>query len=250
MRPNLISHMVLSRPLGKSEKDIQDRLTEFYKQEKLKEKTMKFNPFFSNLLQSRAALLQADNSQAKRETIPLLPSNFLLRSSQHSSVSVAAQNSADQKPLSTQLSRPAVEKPTPSEAKAVPAPSAHTDRRDKIPDANRKMSVKETTSTQPSVLQPVKEISFPLVRSKSGRIILPSSLKPSKSRPPDFQLTEFNTGMFFSFRAVTKDRWLEITITRGSSQKCGKLKLKYRHQIFTDMSPVFLSLPEYFPSCG
>lgn len=139
---------------------------------------MKFNPFFSNLLQSRAALLQADNSQPKKETVPLL-SDFLLRSSQCSSVSVAAQNSAAPKPLSMQ---PEVENPTPSEAKAVAAPSAHTDGQHKIPDSNRKTIVKATTSTQqPSLIQSVKEISFPLVRSKSGRIILPSSLKPSKS---------------------------------------------------------------------
>lgn len=185
--------------LGKSEKDIQDRLTEFYKQEKLKEKTMKFNPFFSNLLQSRAALLQADHSQAKKETIPLLPSNFLLRSSQPPSVSVAAHNSAVQKPLSMQLSQPEVENTTLSEAKTVAAPSAHTDRQDKIPNFNPKMSVKATTVTQkPSVIQPVQEISFPLVRSKSGRIILPSSLKPSKSRSPTFDLIDFTLRIFSS----------------------------------------------------
>lgn len=160
---------------------------------------MKFNPFFSNLLQSRAALLQADNSEAKKETMPLLPSNFLLSSSQHPSVFVAAQNSAVQKPLSMPLSQPEVENTTLSEAKTVAAPSAHTDRQDKIPDSNRKTSVKATTSTQkPSVLQPVKELSFPLVRSKSGRIILPSSLKPSKPRPPAFELIDFTLGIFFS----------------------------------------------------
>lgn len=145
---------------------------------------MKFNPFFSNLLQSRAALLQADNSQSKKESVPLLPSNFLLRSSQHPPVSVAAQNSAVQKPLSTQPSQAEVENAAPPEAKTFAASSAHTDRQDKMPDSDCKMSVKATTSTpKPSVIQPVKEISFPLVRSKSGRIILPSSLKPSKSRP-------------------------------------------------------------------
>lgn len=160
---------------------------------------MKFNPFFSNLLQSRAALLQADNSQAKKETIPLLPSNFLLRSSQPPSVSVAAHNSGVQKPLSMQLSQPEVENKTPSEAKTVAAPSAHTDRQDKIPNFNPKMSVKATTSTQkPSVIQPVKEISFPLVRSKSGRIILPSSLKPSKSRSPTFDQIDFTLRIFSS----------------------------------------------------
>lgn len=160
---------------------------------------MKFNPFFSNLLQSRAALLQADNSQAKKETMPLLPSNFLLRSSQHPSVPVATQTPAVQKPLSMQLSQPEFENTTPSEAKTVAAPSAHTDRQDKIPDSNRKMSVEATTSTQkPSVIQPVKEISFPLVRSKSGRIILPSSLKPSKSRPAAFELIDFTLRIFSS----------------------------------------------------
>lgn len=153
---------------------------------------MKFNPFFSNLLQSRAALLQADDSAAKKETMPLLPSHFLLKSSQDPSVSSAAQASSVQKPLSKQLSQPKVENTTPSEAKTVAAPSAHTDGQGKIPDFNCKMSVGATTSTQKSsVVQPVKEISFPLVRSKSGRIILPSSLKPSKPRPPAFELIEF-----------------------------------------------------------
>lgn len=160
---------------------------DFFNEEKLKEKTLKFTPFFSNLLQSRAALLQADNSQTKTDTMPLLPSNFLLRSSQNPSASVAAQDSAVQKPLSMQPSQPEVENTTPSEAQPAAAPSAPTERQDKISDSNQKMSVKDATSTQPSAIEPVKEITFPLVRSKSGRIILPSSLKPSKSRPPAFE---------------------------------------------------------------
>lgn len=166
--------------VGKSEKVIQDRLKEFYKGEKLKEKTMKWTPFFSNLLQSRAALLQADHSQAKKKTVPLLPSDFLLRPSQQSSTSVAAQNTAVHKPLSTQHFQPEVKKTMPLETKSADAPPPHIDTKDKIPDSVAQMSVKATTSTQkPNVIQPVKEISFPLVRSKSGRIILPSSLKPS-----------------------------------------------------------------------
>lgn len=166
--------------LGRSEKLIQDRLKEFYKEEKLKEKTMKWSPFFSNLLQSRAALLQADNSQAKKETVPLLPPDFLLRPSQHPSISVAAQNTDVQKPLSMPCFQPEVKKTMPLELKRVAAPSPHDDKKDKTSDCFAPMSVKATTSTQkPDVTQPVKEISFPLVRSKSGRIILPSSLKPS-----------------------------------------------------------------------
>lgn len=167
---------------GRSEKVIQDRLKEFYKEEKLKEKSMKWSPFFSNLLQSRAALLQADNSEAKKETMPLLPSDFLLRPSQHPSISVVAQNTAVLKPLRMQLFQPEVKKTMPPEVKSVAAPSPHNGRKDKISDSVAQMSVKATTSTQkPDVIQPVKEISFPLVRSKSGRIILPSSLKPSKT---------------------------------------------------------------------
>lgn len=140
---------------------------------------MKWSPFFSNLLQSRAALLQADNSEAKKETIPLLPSDFLLRPSQHPSISIAAQNTAVVKPLRTQHFQPEVKTTVPPELKSVAAPSPH-DKKDKICDSAAQMSVKATTSTQkPDAIQPVKEISFPLVRSKSGRIILPSSLKPS-----------------------------------------------------------------------
>lgn len=149
---------------------------------------MKWSPFFSNLLQSRAALLQTNNSQSKKETMPLLPSDFLLRPSQHPSVSVAAQNSGVQKPLNKQCSQPEVKKTTPLEAKIVAAPIPHTLTQDKGPDSTVQMGVKATTSTQkPSVVQPVKEISFPLVRSKSGRIILPSSLKPGKLRPSAFE---------------------------------------------------------------
>ncbi|XP_029705375.1 MAX gene-associated protein isoform X2 [Takifugu rubripes] len=169
----------LSLLTGRSEKVIQDRLKEFYKEEKLKEKTMKWSPFFSNLLQSRAALLQADNSEAKKETIPLLPSDFLLRPSQHPSNPVAAQNTAVLTPLRMQHFQPEVTKTMSPELKSVAAPSPHDDRKDKISDSVAQMSVKATTSTQkPDAIQPVKEISFPLVRSKSGRIILPSSLKP------------------------------------------------------------------------
>lgn len=158
---------------------------------------MKWSPFFSTLLRSRAALLQANNPQSKNEVMPLLQPNFLLGPSQDHPTAIAAQNGADQMPSTTPLPLPSA---VSSLAQAnITSPSAQTQSSSNEPGAPAQVTAtlhpptaQEGASSTPSTptsnsvmsIQPPKHITFPLIRSKTGRIILPSSLKPSKLTPP------------------------------------------------------------------
>lgn len=170
------------------------------------EKTMKWSPFFSSLLQSRAALLQANNPQSKNEVMPLLQSNFLLGPSQDHPTAIAAQNSADQMPSSTPLPLPSAassvaqanitappaqtqsfsnELVAPAQITATPHPPTSQEGASSTPSTPTSNSVKSA--------QPPNHITLPLIRSKTGRIILPSSLKPSKLTPPPLFFQTLNS---------------------------------------------------------
>ncbi|XP_042369632.1 mucin-5AC-like, partial [Plectropomus leopardus] len=78
----------LSLLSGKSEILIKHKLKEICERQKIREKNMKWKPFFSNLLQSRAAHLQATNPQSK--STALLQHDF--DSSQANAVTKAVQD--------------------------------------------------------------------------------------------------------------------------------------------------------------
>lgn len=194
--------------LGKSEKAIKDKLTEIYNQQKLREKTMKWSPFFSNLLKSRAALLHPPDpdSNVKAPTMPLLEPDFFSTPYQATPTMAALENSVNQtcKPVPpshpqaetspvqaevTKPSAPAENRPDESEA---PAPlamvkSPQTECQPKGPSACFSSEASDGESTAAprsdnSTTQPKQHLTLPLIRSKTGRLILPSSLKPRKLR--------------------------------------------------------------------
>ncbi|KAM9339203.1 uncharacterized protein ABDE67_016858 [Symphorus nematophorus] len=198
----------LSLLSGKSEQLIKDKLKEICERQKMREKTMKWSPFFSNLLQSRAALLQAITPESELQPKPLLKPELFMNpfkpflSKPHTT---AAQKSVDQTPKPTPHPLPlAVTSPAQAE---VSAPSAQAENQpgesgapaqvnkaisqtcqpqvpsvtaiSPVPAAQDGASPTPSTpnSSNPSV-HPSQPFSLPLIRSKTGRIILPSSLKP------------------------------------------------------------------------
>lgn len=167
----------------------------------MREKTLKFSPFFSRLLQSRAALLQTPTPESKPLSSPLLQPNFSTASSQPDPHTTAAQSSVNQTPMHKPLSLlSAVSSAASPQAESQPAePGApaqvsHSQKECK-PQVPSDAATPQVTaaqddasptssapnSSQPSA-QPLQTISLPLIRSKDGRIILPSSLKPRKLR--------------------------------------------------------------------
>lgn len=205
---------------------IKDKLKEIYERQKMREKTMKWSPFFSHLLQSRAALLQAPDPQSKLKTMPLLEPDFFIAPYQASSHTTAAQNKVDQTPMPTPHPLPlAVSSPAQAE---VSAPPPQTQNKPDEPEAPAQSSMANsqtesqpqapsvtatsqapavqdgasTTSSAPNSnnpsVQPTKRFTLPLIRSKTGRIILPSSLKPSKLRPPAPRVSSIMCIIIFS----------------------------------------------------
>ncbi|XP_040920857.1 MAX gene-associated protein isoform X2 [Toxotes jaculatrix] len=106
----------LSLLSGKSEVQIKHKLRDIFKRQKMREKTMNWRPFFSHLLESKAALVQLTTPQSKSEN----------------------------------------QQEAPGTSSTSPLPNAQS-----------------STACAP---QP---FALPLFRSKTGRIILPSSLRPT-----------------------------------------------------------------------
>lgn len=164
---------------------------------------MKWSPFFSRLLQSRAALLQAKNPQSELEVKPLLQPDFLTAPSQDSPSSIASQNSVDQPALPKPFPVP-VAASSPAQVEASAPPPQTQDKPDEpgaSAEVNESSSQSKVPSTTPTPTAqegswskqnlnspPTKQITLPLIRTKTGRIILPSSLKPSKLRPASLLL--------------------------------------------------------------
>lgn len=197
----------LSLLSGKSDKLIKHKLKEICERQKIREKTKKWRPFFSQLLQSRAALLQTTTPQSKPRTTPLLQPDFFMTPSQANPLksSPAAQNGVDQTPMPIPPSvLPAVSSPAQVEVTAaspqaenepgepgatarVSLSSSQTECQSQVPAVTATLQVttaedeaSPTSSTpnsnKPS-FRPSQSVTFPLIRSKTGRIILPSSLK-------------------------------------------------------------------------
>lgn len=140
--------------------------------------------------------------------MPLLQPDFFIAPSQTSPHMPAAQSSEDQTPMPDSLPL-AVSSPAQVE---VIAPSPQTQNKTGEPGVPARLS-RANSQTEPQVpsvtdslqtpatqdgvspmspapnsnnpsAQSTKRFTLPLIRSKTGRIILPSSLKPSKLRPP------------------------------------------------------------------
>ncbi|KAK9531787.1 hypothetical protein VZT92_011192 [Zoarces viviparus] len=201
----------LSLLSGKSDILIKNKLKEICERQKVKEKTQ-WKPSFSNLLQSRAALLQSTAPPSQLPPRPLLMPDVFRAPSQAKSPANAAQKqlmSLLQSKLKRGLTQSSTQPPKPPSASSaarvkVPAPPPQggqhqkkSEEQQEKPGAPAQVSVPtpqpecsaaatplvtaaqdgaSSSSTTPTSSK--SSFSLPLIRAKNGRIILPSSLKP------------------------------------------------------------------------
>ncbi|XP_008303456.1 muscle M-line assembly protein unc-89-like, partial [Stegastes partitus] len=223
--------VTLSRLTGKPESLIKDKLMHICERQKRRERSMKLKPFFSQLLQSRAAFLQANPSEAPLQPRPIFrpppQANPPTPSVDHNVQQVLALlQPIRPKPLLTLVNAPASPlqprvalspaqtevrtppsqvEPQPGEpvASAQVSPTKVESKQEakKGPDKVAKPQAEpetepqaepQVTATPPvpaakgaskpkstkSQPQPPQPVPLPLFRTKNGRIILPSSLKP------------------------------------------------------------------------
>ncbi|XP_029352314.1 MAX gene-associated protein [Echeneis naucrates] len=169
----------LSLLSGRSENMIQHKLKDICKRQKTREKTMKLRPF-SHLLQSRAALLQATQPDSSVKSTPLLQPDFCVALS-------TSQRNAPQMmyPLRSNLPKSQVSNfEDQEEATKAPAPRVTQCQVPSVPTSQAtsaqegNATVSSTSNSRNSVTRTTQPLTLPLIRSKTGRIILPSCLKP------------------------------------------------------------------------
>lgn len=174
---------------------------------------MKWKPYFSQLLQSRAVLLQAISSQDRLKSIPLLQPELFTASPETVPPPTASLDNVTQRMLlqrkvhmtpaqsSAQPNETIPPSPEAAQTTATAAPenkpseSAALVQVDQLwskgkevsetpdhfpPDSQSQPSTVPSKDSTPKSANPSKPFTLPLIRSKTGRIILPSSLKPSK----------------------------------------------------------------------
>ncbi|XP_060947666.1 MAX gene-associated protein isoform X2 [Limanda limanda] len=192
---------------GKSENLIKHKLRDICNRHKMREKAKKWSPFFSQLLQSRAAFLQ--NAASKSQRMPLLHCDFITTQSEVQPHKTAAPTNAQPllsptqsienlpKPVSTPLPHPQAAS-TPAKADLTALLSQGETR--KKPGALAKGTVPNLQSQvpagkdiPPTTATPVtkspkpkkafngrlRSVPLPLIRSNTSRLILPSSMKPT-----------------------------------------------------------------------
>ncbi|XP_047430369.1 MAX gene-associated protein [Mugil cephalus] len=199
----------LSRLSGKSEELITLKLKEICDRDKRREKTMKWRPVFSQLLQSKAALLQAIAPEPKPQPPPQPQSNSLTpvqakppvtlsKNNVHSFLSLLQarlQKTAAQSRVNTPVPAPhsqpqaASSEAAPSSSTVQQVVSLHVSQRpsklEGLKEAARgdvatgaQDGASPSTNCNNPEARPPIPLTIPIVRSKTGRIILPSSLKP------------------------------------------------------------------------
>ncbi|XP_035990080.1 uncharacterized protein magl isoform X2 [Fundulus heteroclitus] len=221
----------LSVLAGKPVDVIQSKLKEIFERQKQREKNMQWKPFFSHLLQSKAALLQA--TAAPTDLKPSSPpqdvsppghpgfseaakSNLqTLMSRIHSSKSPGLASDQSNEDKSMQGSQPKavtvvvpVQGTSPpqvevqqKEPEAVDHPPSKLDENqevskdpdqsstptsvtkdskvlDKLANTVAAATSGPTGTIKRTIVVPARPVALPLIRSKTGRLILPSSLKP------------------------------------------------------------------------
>uniref|UniRef100_UPI0037E87DD1 uncharacterized protein n=1 Tax=Semicossyphus pulcher TaxID=241346 RepID=UPI0037E87DD1 len=205
---------------GKPDNLIKYKLNEIYNRQKIREKKMQWKPFFSQLLQSKAAILEATAPESQLQP-PLQPdfSDFFTDKSKLHPLVAAALNSVHKKPtpkphygplavfsealLNFNARSPQAEK-KPGDPEALDKGKNHqaklegqketvvstpqTASKPHVPSFTTTPQVTAAQSIAPHVSSthksknpsevPPKPLPLPLIRSKTGRIILPASLKP------------------------------------------------------------------------
>ncbi|XP_061602784.1 MAX gene-associated protein isoform X2 [Cololabis saira] len=195
----------LSRLAGKPEVVIQNKLKEICERQKQREQAMNWKPIFSQMLETKAALVQATAppSDLQPRPAPLLPLNpgpppqdgppaaapnmlgkllaFLhdkgqdKGQAQHYLMHKPQEGSS---PITTRPTQLAVDQ---GESAAIQPPSTPNGEAQAPSDgaALQHTSAPEQASPgEPKVQSVVPFTPLPLIRSKTGRIILPASLKP------------------------------------------------------------------------
>ncbi|XP_047243375.1 uncharacterized protein magl isoform X2 [Girardinichthys multiradiatus] len=221
----------LSMLAGKSESLIESKLKEIFERQKQRERNMKWKPFFSHLLQSKAALLQA--TAPPSDLHPSSPPQHDLSPTGQANLSETARNNlqmllsllhplkrlekAPDQPIGNKSMQGSQPKVVPDHVVTAPsAPQMEVHQREpgalgqppsKL-DENQKEPVNPSQSAMPSsltnnlqlldnlalkvaaatsgssgakkrtVVIPSRPFALPLIRSKTGRLILPSSMKP------------------------------------------------------------------------
>ncbi|KAF7231296.1 actin cytoskeleton-regulatory complex protein pan1-like [Nothobranchius furzeri] len=199
----------LSLMSGKSEAMIYSKLKEISERQKQLENKMKLKPIFSKLLQSKAALLQAAAPKSlhqKSSTYASPPPRTELSKAAQDNVRMLLHLLHPSKSLQKDSgvensSRPQIlleQKVTPQTPKVnQPGETRPSDQTSQLPlmsDESQEVEDPEKTKEQPAsdnqlvsgsssnanakALVPNPVASLPLIRSKTGRIILPSSLRP------------------------------------------------------------------------
>jgi len=228
-------HLFSSSFLGSSGSLIRNKLQDICEKQKVKEKKAEWNPFFSNLLESKAALVQSTilYSKPPPPAKPLLEPDFFrtllqnkkpqlhavknkLASLLESNLKRALTQPGEPPPKSAPPPAPRVEPPVPRVEPPVPrvvvsAPTPQGGQQFKAVEEAQEKKKKSgspapvavaasqtltwvaaptrdaaagpdeasSSSATPSDTPP-QSFSLPLIRSKTGRLILPSSLKPRK----------------------------------------------------------------------
>lgn len=150
---------------------------------------MKWSPFFSSLLKSRAALLQPPDPKTHdtAPTMPLLEPNFFSAPSEPSQI---VRPEAPSQPAAAPAHSLDATSPSHLKNKADEAATLEPVTRVKLEEDSEPKSPTLTIINQPEDKTPPvalvpklnQNVTLPLVRSKTGRLILPSSLKPRKLR--------------------------------------------------------------------
>ncbi|XP_029281313.1 MAX gene-associated protein isoform X3 [Cottoperca gobio] len=194
---------------GKSDTLIKHKLKEICERQKIREKRMEWKPFFSHLLQSRAAVLQGTNPNSKVRPTPLLQPDLHRAPSQANPLTTSAQKklmsllqpNLQRAPAQSSVQTHMLQWVSSSVKDEVIAPSLHGGQakfggQQEIPGAQAQVGTSKS-QTESSVaaqdgaslkfpkaksrkrpVQSANPFALPLIRSKTGRIILPSSLKP------------------------------------------------------------------------
>lgn len=187
---------------GKSEETIMEKLRDVCKKQKQKEQ-MNSDTSYSDLLQSNAAMVQAISPSSKPETTPLLP--LVIK---EEPVSPAREPAIEDSPTATEPPEQDPPDSRPNAAEQIQAtaknfvqqllsklkPIIHNAKScHQIARARRELEEREkrgeesvssvssapTASTTATSANKPQTLALPLVRTKDGRIILPSSVKPA-----------------------------------------------------------------------
>ncbi|XP_058469445.1 MAX gene-associated protein isoform X2 [Solea solea] len=227
-RVNSVYINQLSHLSGKSETVISQKLNAICEKQKVREKTMKWSPFFSKLLQSRAALLQSSTPESESQDMYQSQSNLFKPPYQPNSFTAAAKERLRQMMIqlraNPQTSQTTADKPkpappihpqaasfkTPAEVTAAPlevvnqppgAPVNCTIPSPQTPVTSGTVTIPVTlTLNADSQISPsltpsghnAPQLSLPLIRSKTGRIILPSFLNPASKTVYSFTFVRSN----------------------------------------------------------